>query len=265
MGSSEKNKTIIQPSMMARKMADRVRSFGRAVKQSVSRSPKLSIGIAVGAVVLVAAGAVAVMGMPDWEALDDMKATVGAKPTLAELAQKAKAEPKNAEAQVELGHAQFEAGQRGPALRSYDRALQLDKSVASSRMIDNLIACFSEKEENAAQAIISTYKLVDAEDQLRTLTSHKQWSTRTAALKALDKLDKAKPSDSLRVYALDLQTNDCEVKRRAVAKLGELGDKRALDDIRNAKKKEAEETPWYAFSCLGGRADDAEAKILASR
>ena len=58
---------------------------------------------------------------------------------------------------------------------------------------------------------------------------------------------------------------DCEVRRGAVEKLGRLGDKRALDEIRAAKSTDQANTPWYAFSCLGDRTEDAEQRILARR
>ncbi|MBX5484002.1 MAG: hypothetical protein IRZ16_19430 [Myxococcaceae bacterium] len=46
-------------------------------------------------------------------------------------------------------------------------------------------------------------------------------------------------------------------------RLGRLGDRRALEEIRAARKKDDEQTPWYRFTCLGRLAIDAEEQILA--
>ena len=39
----------------------------------------------------------------------------------------------------------------------------------------------------------------------------------------------------------------------------------AREAIRAAGKTDEANTPWYAFSCLGDRPEDAEERILASR
>ena len=69
----------------------------------------------------------------------------------------------------------------------------------------------------------------------------------------------------MNLWTMDLTSGDCDVRRNAVESLGKLGDRRALDEIRSAKKKDEAETPWYKPSCLGGLAKDAEAQILARK
>lgn len=186
-------------------------------------------------------------------------------PTLPELVQVAQAEPKDASIQVDLGDAYFEAGRRIPALKAYDRALQLDGTAATRRMVTNLVSCYGTREMGPAAAIIAQYKLEAGEAELRALISNPKWPVRNGAVDTLDGLKKARREDFLTVYTLDLASTDCDLRRRAVEKLGRLGDKRALDAIRAANEKDEATTPWYAFSCLGNRPEDAEARILASR
>ncbi len=260
MPKTQTNQTILQSSVQ------RVASAAEAVGGAVRRWPKaFVVGVAL-------AGAAAVAGLVVWigswsgdEALSAIEATVGLRKSLPELKQEARENPKDADAHVALGDGYFEAKQRANALKAYDRALQLDPSAATERMVANLIACYGTDEQSAAHAIITQYKLVSAEAGLRELTKSSRWKVRTGAMSTLEKLGKARRDDYLTVWTRDLSSPDCDVRRHAVEKLGELGDKRALAAIRAARKKDQDETPWYAFSCLGGRADDAEKKILATR
>ena len=185
--------------------------------------------------------------------------------TLPELVEMAKTHPKDASIQVDLGDAYFAAGRRIPALNAYDKALQLDRTAVTSRMTGNLVSCYGTREMGAAGAIITQYKLADTEAGLRALIPNGKWRVRNGALNTLDGLGKAKRADFLTVYTLDLASTDCDIRRSAVEKLGHLGDKRALDEIRAAARKDDANTPWYAFSCLGDRPEDAEQRILASR
>lgn len=232
---------------------------------SAGARPKLFGGIAGVGVVAGCAMALALHGLPDAKAFDALMDSLGWKNTLPELVKIAQAARSDASIQAELGNAYFEAGQRGSALKAYDKALQLDETAASDRMIQNLVSCYGTKEMGAAGAIITRYRLVGAEDGLRALVSSKKRLTRYGALGTLDGLNEAWRDDFLTVYTLDLASPDCDVQRSAVEKLGRLGDERALDEIRAAKRRDQAATPWYAFSCLGDRPEHAEQRILAKR
>src|SRR5665811_535887 len=69
--------------------------------------------VLVGMAGLVAVGAGVALSLTDGRLADEVLSSVGAKPTLASLLEKAKQNPKDAALQVELGHAQMEAGHRG--------------------------------------------------------------------------------------------------------------------------------------------------------
>ena len=71
-------------------------------------------------------------------------------------------------------------------------------------------------------------------------------------------------ADHLHVYSLDLDSPDCETRRRAITKLGELGDRRAVATIETARTKDDKATPWYKLRCIGSRADEAEKKLMVA-
>ena len=243
----------IRPAIHRTRLA--IGEIGTVLVDAWSRArarPRLFGGIAGGVVVAACALVLALNGLP-------------AKRTLPELVKLAQADPIDASMQVDLGHAYFEAGQRASALRAYDKALRLDGTAATDRMVENLLSCYGTNEMGAAGAIITRYKLVASEDALRALVSNARWRTRNGALNTLDGLGKAQRDDFLTVYTLDLASADCDVQRFAMEKLGRLGDERALGRIRAAQKKDEANTPWYAFSCLGDRPEDAERRILAKR
>lgn len=265
-GLGKEPPTLFQSGMSSVKsgMAS-VKLVAVSVGRRVRRRPHLFILVGLGVVIVGGAITAAIAGMPDWEVLDDVRETVLAKPTLAELRKKAKSDPKNSALQVELGHAHFEAGNRAAAVRAYARALSLDPQSATGRMIDNLVACFRTREQSAAAALIGRHKLTDAESKLDDLTRDKRASVRWGAIRTLEKLGKASRVDYVNVYLIDLESAECNVRRNAVGKLGELGDKRTISHLRAAGKKDEKDTPWYAASCLGSRVEDAEKRILARK
>src|SRR5262245_785495 len=125
--------------------------------------PMLFGGIAAGMVLAACVALLALTGVRT-HAL----AFPGLRPhTLPELVDMAKAHPKDASIQVELGDAYFAAGRRIPALNAYDRALQLDRTAVTSRIAENLVSCYGTREMGAAGAIITQYKLADTEAGLR--------------------------------------------------------------------------------------------------
>jgi HEAT repeat protein len=95
------------------------------------------------------------------------------------------------------------------------------------------------------------------------MTDHSEYAVRWAALDTLEKLGKATKFTHRRALVADLEEVKCDVRRNAIDKLVELGDPRAIESLRQAKKKDRESTPWYKASCLGSRPDKAEKLILA--
>jgi HEAT repeat protein len=188
------------------------------------------------------------------------------KPTLAELQTAVKANPKDARAHLELGYAMWEAKNQVVAIKEFDVALGIDPTLGSQKLADTLTSCFGTWCQQHAGAILGLYKVEKAEPKLLELTKSPLYSVRSTAVFTLEKMGKTEGIDYVGVYAAALATNDCEVKRHAVEKLSNFPqNQRAVTAIRDARAKEAKETPWYAFDCIGGRAEDAEKKILARR
>lgn len=186
-------------------------------------------------------------------------------PTIAQLRRQVKQNPKNAQARLLLGHALFAAGKRDRALRFYTKALELDVSVQDSQLVNNLLKSFGSKNQDRAARLIGKHKITDAKEGLRNHLRHKRRLVRTKALKTLAQLGKVSRSDRVGYYLLDLRAKDCAVRIRAVTQLGNLGDKKAIPAMQEAKQKDKDETPWYKSSCLGNTVQDAIEKIRGKK
>ncbi|HEY6101022.1 MAG TPA: hypothetical protein VIW03_16420 [Anaeromyxobacter sp.] len=222
------------------------------------RRPRLTIAIAAAATLVVAGGVwLAVEGLPDW-------APFGPK-TIGQLANRARSHPGDAVARLELGHAQYDAGRRARALASYGRALALDSSVADDRLVQNAIATFGRREQPKAEALIAKYQLVSAAKGLEPLTRHSRASVRWGAVRTLKKLGKDSRQLYVNAYVADLSSKDCDVRRHAMEKLAQVGDRTALSAIRRAKAEDEKTGSWFRGTCLGDREQATEKAILARR
>jgi hypothetical protein len=211
------------------------------------------------ALLLVAAAAVgmaivfAVRGLPSW----------AQKAGLSELKQRTKEDPTSYEHFRSLGHAQFAAGRRAAALRAYARALSLSESAVDDTMVNNLAFCFGLREQKAAEKLIVRHHIVAMVPRLEQLTGSRSRDVRWAAIATLERMGRASKQDYAHAYLADLEAPACEVRQRAVEKLGEIGDRRVEAQLGAAKKRDDEATPWYRSSCLGNRVEDAQKKIEA--
>lgn len=186
-------------------------------------------------------------------------------PTLDDLKAAVAKDPKNAKAQLQLADALFEAGKREQALAGYDTALGLDPSLVNEKLANNLLACFGTAQQTTAYNVILHRNVIAAEAGLHKLATDKRHVVRINAVAALDKLGKATKDDWMTLWVADTKEDSCEIRRNAVEKLGEFGDRRALAAIRAANKRDDDQTHWYQLTCLRSRPEDAEKKILARR
>jgi tetratricopeptide (TPR) repeat protein len=222
------------------------------------RNPRRTVALAAGAVLLMAAGFwLGFEGLPDWAPF--------APKTFQEVARAARERPSDAVAQRELGHAQFAAGRRARALRSYDRALSLDSGVADDRLIGNAVATFGRKEQPRAEGLIAKHQLAAAAKGLDPLTRSRRYAVRWGAVRTLRKLGKDSRSAYVHAYVADLSSEDCDVRRRAMEKLGQVGDRSALSAVRRAKEEDRKTGGWFRQTCLGDREEATEKAILARR
>lgn len=162
-----------------------------------------------------------------------------------------------------LGHAEFAKGHPMAALKAYDRALSLDHNAVDEQMRTNVLAAYYGKAQPAAQELVVGHKLVDLTPGLERLTDDSDSRVRWGAMSTLEKLGKTSKYDYRRALTADLDSPQCDVRRKAIERLGELGDQHAIPTLRLAKKKDHDSTPWYKATCLGRRPDKAEKQILA--
>lgn len=223
------------------------------------RAHKLAAGAIVAAVAVAGAGALAV-------ALDVLPGLPLLAPkTLAEARASARSHPKDAAAQRELGHALFASRHRAAAVAAYRHALSLEAGVADERTVENLVACFGTREQEEAEAVIWKNGLVDAQRRLEPLVSSRSHGVRWGAVQTLDRLKKGTLANWETAYILDLDSPTCDVRRRAVDKLGQIGTQRAVRALRAAKAADDKTDGWFTSPCLGDRLKDAEGRILARR
>jgi tetratricopeptide (TPR) repeat protein len=222
------------------------------------RRPKLTIAVAAAIAAAVAVGGwLVVEGLPDWAPF--------APKTFAEVARTARQKPSDAAAQRDLGHVQFAAGRRARALRSYDRALSIDPGVADDRLVSNAVATFGRREQPKAEALIAKHQLVAAAKRLEPLARSSRHAVRWGAVRTLRKLGKDSRSAYVHAYVADLSSSDCDVRRRAMEKLAQVGDRSALSAIRRAKAEDERTGGWFRSTCLGDREETTEKAILARR
>ena len=247
------------------KLLHRVKQQASRAKAGVRNHPKVAIGVAAAGLVVGVLAVAMITGAVD---MDDVMAPVqdlAGKPTFAEAAERAEKNAKDADAQLALGHAAYQAKRRAVALAAYENALVLDRKIGDDTMYRNLGRCFGTKHQEAASSFITRFHLVDFADHADPLLKSDSPSVRSAALQTLSRLGKASRADYATVWIEDLQASDCAMRRAAVENLGKQGDPRALPAIRKARTKDRENPGWFGATCLGDLPDEAEKKILARR
>ncbi len=237
----------------SKSMVVRGKELARRAVAGVRRRPWVSGIVALAAIVLVC-------GVLLHARIQRMFA--GAPPSVAEL-QKDATTGNSSEQWRALGHAEFAKGHAIAALKAYDRALSIDATAVDEQMRADVVAAFYGKAQPAAQEFVVRHKLVDLTPRLERLTDDGDYRVRWGAMSTLEKLGKTSKYDYRRALTADLESPQCEVRRKATERLGELGDQHAIPSLRLAKKKDHDSTPWYKASCLGSRPDKAEKQILA--
>jgi hypothetical protein len=228
----------------------------RRLQDGARRRPALAAAVATAALLAIAAAGVALDAVPT-----DL---LGPK-SLASAQADARARPRDAAAQRDLGHALWAAKKRPAALDAYGRALAIDARAADEVLVSHLLASFGGRQQRQAETLIWKNGLVAAEDGLKRLVGSKVHAVRWGAVRTLDRLGKGSKAHWETAYIADLDSPECEVRRKAVEKLGAIGTRRAVTALRDAKGDDAKTGGWLRSACLGERLDDAEQRILARR
>ncbi len=233
---------------------------GRRMAGWVRRRPILAATLGAAVVLAVAGGAyVAVEGVPEVDVELFAPATISAARAAV------REHPADPAGHRALGHVLWSRHKRHAAVLSYGRALALDKGAADGDMISNLVASFSGKDQDLAEALIWKNELDGAQSGLEALVKSPRRSVRWGAVHTLDKLEKGTRANWETAYVLDLDAPDCDVRRNAVEKLGAIGTRRAVAALRAARADDEKTGGLFRSRCLGDRLDDAEQRILARR
>ena len=176
------------------------------------------------------------------------------------LAAITKENPRDHQAFFKLGAAYAMAGEIDAGLTAYSTALAMDPAYKDDpALVESLL--FAPRGEKAEAAIIFINKKAEGpvNDVLEKALSNPSYNVHWNAYDALQKRGIRK--DVLPLLILDLETNpDCEVRKQAVIKMGELGDKDALPALRSAKDRK-----WNGDSCMGDAIDNAVKEIESSK
>jgi tRNA A-37 threonylcarbamoyl transferase component Bud32 len=157
------------------------------------------------------------------------------------IMQQISAHPKEARVRYLLGNLEFADKNGSAGLQAYEEALRLDPGLrADAALLVNIRAELDDKKLGAT-ALEMMVKQVGkpAGDILADLaTDDRRVEFRRYAREGCLALDCRKKVDFVRSYSLDLsQARTCEEKREAVQKLGETGDKRAIEPLKKARSE----------------------------
>jgi hypothetical protein len=237
---------------MAAKLLTNARAILTKTTAALKKRPAITAGVA-----LAIAAVATIVALGPGELVEQVMPA----PSLDELKGRVAAAPKNAELQRDLAHAYFAAGKRQTALKTYEIALALDKSVADDTLIKDLASCFDKAERSTALRLLGQYKVVAAETTVLPLTKDKHRSARWEAVRTLEKMGRAGRIDYKWLFEKDLSSADCATKKRSVDGLIKIGDKSSLAAIRAAVKKDDEDTSFFSSACLEELGEEAEKKL----
>jgi predicted Ser/Thr protein kinase len=134
-----------------------------------------------------------------------------------------------------LGHEYLELDDYHSGILVYLEALKLHPEYATDNQVqDDLIAALAGPDSNLAISVIAEKVRDPIKEKLKKTLSSVDYNQRRNAAEALREL--GENVDELTLLLTDLKSNpDCELRRKAVEALGELRDKRALQDLEGAK------------------------------
>ncbi len=166
--------------------------------------------------------------------------------------------PKDHRAAFLLGGEYAELKDYESCVKAYAHALLLKPDYRDDAALqDDLVTALKLDEADTAVHLVVSRIGPSITEKLRNAISDQEYdhTQNWNAAKALREL--GEKVDEFEILKQDLQMNpDCEVRRTAVERLGELGDKRALPVLEIAKRDK-----WNTRSCMGNSIKEAEEKI----
>jgi tetratricopeptide (TPR) repeat protein len=162
----------------------------------------------------------------------------------------------DAEAQLQLGHAQAALRANEQALEAYKKALGIDANLQSDgKMNANLKAMLDDKSRLSVDVAALMYQQLGVEEAaewiLTWASNGQREQMRHRAVTVAESLGMGDRIDLVSSLILDLdQSNDCKTRRSIVPRLRSLGDPRAIPELRKAKARRNN-------ACLRKDADEA--------
>ncbi|MBN2574086.1 MAG: protein kinase [Deltaproteobacteria bacterium] len=151
------------------------------------------------------------------------------------------AHPKDGRVRYLLGNLEFADKNPSAGLQAYEEALRLDPGLrGDAALLVNVRGELNDKKLGfVALEMLAKQVGQPASDVLADVaTDDRRSEFRTYARQACESLDCLEKVDLVASYGLDLsQGRNCEEKREAVRKLGQTGDKRAIEPLKRARSE----------------------------
>jgi eukaryotic-like serine/threonine-protein kinase len=157
------------------------------------------------------------------------------------IMQQISAHPNEGRVRYLLGNLEFADKNPSAGLQAYEEALRLEPSLrADAALLVNIRAVLDDKRLGliALEMLIKQVGKPAVALLADIATDDRRAEFRRLAREGCETLDCLKKVDRVASYSLDLaQARTCEEKREAVVKLGETGDKRAIEPLRKARSE----------------------------
>jgi len=213
-------------------ISDRMRRFLRELVAAARRHPRRSAAIGSAAVLLLIL-VIAIGGSSSTTHPSEPVVAPVVEPPVPDVAATARALATQADG--ELAKKRY-----GRALAAYERGLATDRALGRDDKLRTAIARIASRAEPVT-AVIALEILATRLDPPDTKTIAELASTsrlfevRHRAFAIAERDNFASSVDRFASWTLDLQQGTCDERRDAIAKLRELGDKRAVDPLQKAR------------------------------
>jgi tetratricopeptide (TPR) repeat protein len=159
-----------------------------------------------------------------------------AEAAIAELLELKGRRPGSANVDYVLGEAYLQAGRNGPAVKAYRRAIELEPAYAKdTALLRRMVGLLGSGEVGGEVSKLMIAAGEPAAPVLDEVLDSRPHRLRWNAVRTLEQMGKR--PDYVRPYLVDLQYEDCFARKQAAERLGELGDRRAIRALEEAKRR----------------------------
>jgi tetratricopeptide (TPR) repeat protein len=173
----------------------------------------------------------------------------------------------DAEAQLQLGHAQSSLHEYRKALAAYTAALRLSPGLERDATLRANLATISDDKDltnatGAFELMLNKTSVPGAADKLLAAAAAPDPERRAAIAPLVERLGLADKVDRLKIALLDLEdASGCENRREAVARLRAIGDPRAIAPLEAAAVRKGKSGQYKGKPINACLADEALAAV----